>query len=62
MFHNEAKGVQSSILTFVYLDYRLLEIQSFGLGSRIQDMALLDKPNVELKCQSVRLLLCFWPQ
>ena len=29
--------------------------------SRIWDMALWDEMNIALKCQSVRLLLCFWP-
>ena len=38
-----------------------LEIKTFGLGSRIRDMALWDELNNDLKCQSVRLLYHFWP-
>ena len=29
-----------------------LEIKTFGLGSRIRDMALWDELNIELECQS----------
>ena len=36
-----------------------LEIKTFGLGSRIQDMVLWDKTSIE--SQSVRSILHFWP-
>ena len=49
---------QRSLHEYIYL---LLEIKTFSLGSRIQDMALWDKLNIELKCQPVFSLQCFWP-
>ena len=35
------------------MEYFTLEIRTFGLGSKIQDMVLWDEPNIELECQIV---------
>jgi hypothetical protein len=43
-------------LFFLTNMYSTPEIKTFGLGSKIQDMALWDEPNIELECQSVRML------
>ena len=56
---------QTSFLvgTFFAVSYSkwALEIKIFGFGSRIQDMAVWNKLNIELKYQSVNWLQCFWP-
>ena len=45
-------------VTVKYPD-KTLEIKTFGLGSRIWDMALWDEPNIELESHSVHWLWFF---
>ena len=36
-----------------------IEIKTFALGSRIQDMVLLDEPKIELECLKCELVIVF---